>query len=291
VFRQVITWVVICFMVGAWPMSVYPQASSVPSGYRVKAGDQIYITVPQRPSLNRRVTVDKEGNVELPVVGKVAAAGFTVPELEAQLNRAVQEVYPSIAEVRVVVEEAAGQGIYVTGMIGRPGKYSFDEPTNLWEAIREAGGPRPGALLTDVQVVSDQSRGGKTTVVNVQEALERGSVDRLPILEDGDTVIIPREEERYTGSDGVSVIGAVNKPGIYRLEGRQDLMSAVLSAGGPTRRAKLFDSRGTAITPPAGLSPAPCRRVSPTCTWSSATCTPISAATSKQLGSTGQRRT
>jgi polysaccharide export outer membrane protein len=224
-------------------MSAYPQASHTPADYRIKAGDKIYISVPQRPALDRQVTVDQDGNVELPVVGKVVASGLTVPEFQAQLNRAIQEVYPSIGEVRVAIEAAAGQGIYVTGMVGRPGKYNFDEPPNLWEAIREAGGPRPGAAMMEVQVVSDQSRGGKTRVVDVQNALERGSVDRLPILEDGDTVIIPREEERYTGAEGVSVIGAVNRPGIYRLEGRQDLMSAVLSAGGPTRRAKLSEVR------------------------------------------------
>jgi polysaccharide export outer membrane protein len=230
-------------MAGTCPVAVSGQVRVTPPDYRIRAGDQVFISAPQRPALNRRVTVDPEGNVDLPVVGKVPAQGFTVSEFQAQVSRAIQEIYPSITEVSVTIEEVAGQSIYVTGMVGRPGKYDFPGPTNLWEAIREAGGPRPGAVLNGVQVVADESRGGKTTLVNVQEALERGSVDRLPDLEDGDTVIIPREEERYTGSDGVSVIGAVNNPGVYRLGGRQDLMSAVLSAGGPTRRAKLSEVR------------------------------------------------
>ncbi len=239
-FRQFVTWVVIALMIGAWPASAYCQARTTAStDYRIKPGDQIFVSVPQRPALNRRLKVDAEGNIDLPVVGKVSASGLTVAEFQAELVRAVGEVYPSISEVRATIEDIAGQSIYVSGMVGKPGKYDFDEPTNLWEAIREAGGPRPGAVLREVQVVSDDSRGGKTTVVNVQQALELGSIETLPILEDGDTVIIPREEDRYTGSEGVSVIGAVNNPGIYRLQGRQDLMSAVLSAGGPTRRAKL----------------------------------------------------
>ncbi len=69
-----------------------------------------------------------------------------MPEFQAQLNRSIQEVYPSISEVRVSIEEVEGQAVYVTGMVGRPGKYVFAEPPNLWEAIREAGGPRPEAL-------------------------------------------------------------------------------------------------------------------------------------------------
>jgi protein involved in polysaccharide export with SLBB domain len=129
--------------------------------------------------------------------------------------------------------------IYVSGDVKLPGKYSFAEPVNVWEAIREAGGPMPTATLSGVRVITDRSRGGTTYLVDVQAALDGGSVQDLPILKPGDTVLVPGLEETYTGSAGVNVMGAVLKPGTYRLSGRQDLMSALLIAGGPNERANL----------------------------------------------------
>src|SRR5262249_2057042 len=84
-----------------------------------------------------------------------------------------------------------------------------------------------------------RSRGGQSQLVDVQSAIESGTVQNLPILRPGDTVIVPGSEELYTGSSGVNVTGAVIKPGNYRLTGRADLVGAILMAGGPTDRANL----------------------------------------------------
>ena len=235
-----IAWLVIALPLSMCPIQAFGQGRSA-QDYRLRAGDQLYVSAPQRPALNRRVVIEEDGNVTMPLIGQLPAAGLTLAEFQAGLSQAMQDFYPSISEVYVTIEQVTGQGIYVTGMVGKPGKYTFAEATNLWAVIREAGGPRPGAALTEVQIVKDEARGGTRSIVDVQSALEQGSVDRLPFLQDGDTVIIPREEERYTGAAGINVIGAVIKPGIYRLEGRQDLMSALLLAGGPTRRAKLSE--------------------------------------------------
>jgi polysaccharide export outer membrane protein len=114
---------------------------------------------------------------------------------------------------------------------------------NVWEAIREAGGPVPSATLTSVHVVEDRARGGKSTLVDVQSALEAGNVEQLPLLRPGDTIIVPGAEETYTGVAGVNVTGEVIRPGNYRLTGRSDLMGAILMAGGPSERANLGEVR------------------------------------------------
>jgi tetratricopeptide (TPR) repeat protein len=57
------------------------------------------------------------------------------------------------------------------------------------------------------------------------------------------------------------------------------------------RRGKRSDSRGIATIPPAGHSPARCRRAFRICTWSSAICTPTLAPIRRQWGSTRVPRT
>jgi polysaccharide export outer membrane protein len=217
--------------------------ASLGADYRVGPGDHVFLSVPQRPDLNRELVVNPDGEVTLPLVGNVLVRGMTADEIETRLLQAMREYYPSINRVEVSVTQALSNVIFVTGDVKLPGKYSFAEPVNVWEAIREAGGPMPTATLSGVRVVTDRARGGASFVVDVQSALDNGSVENLPILRPGDTVLVPGQEENYTGTSGVNVMGAVVKPGTYRLSGRNDLMSALLVAGGPTEKASLGDVR------------------------------------------------
>jgi polysaccharide biosynthesis/export protein len=216
---------------------------TLPADYRVGPGDHIFLAVPQRPDLNRELVINTKGEVVLPLIGAVIVRGLTASELESRLLQALRDFYPSISKVQVSVTQASSNVIFVSGDVKNPGKYSFVEPVNVWEAIREAGGPMPTATMSGVRVVQDRTRGGATFVVDVQSAIEKGSVDHLPMLNPGDTVLVPGQEETYTGSMGINVMGAVLRPGVYRLQARQDLLSALLAAGGPNDRADLSDVR------------------------------------------------
>jgi protein involved in polysaccharide export with SLBB domain len=141
--------------------------------------------------------------------------------------------------VEIKVTQAVSQIVYVLGQVGQPGRHAFPEAPNVWEAIREAGGPTVNASLDNVRIVRDSRRGGTSTEVNVTRYLETASVDELPTLESGDTVVIPERSGGYTGSSGINVFGQVEDPGIYRLQGGRDLVSAILGAGGPSRRAAI----------------------------------------------------
>lgn len=240
IVRRCITVALILSLLAA--STVTPVLAQMPgqvTEYRVVQGDRIFLSVPQRPDLNRELMVKEGGVVTLPLIGDVDVGGLTAREIEQRLLQALQDYYPSVKRIDVSVTQAVSQVIYVSGQVNSPGKYNFGTPPTVWEAIREAGGPLPEASLDNVRVVKDRSRGGTSTVVNVQEALERGSVDNLPELEGGDTVIVPAVAVMYTGAFGVNVFGAVVKPGVYRLQARQDLISAILVAGGPIERADL----------------------------------------------------
>ena len=174
-------------------------------------------------------------------MGDVEVAGLTAAEIQAKLYLALRDYFPSLGRNDLTVEPAKGLIIYVTGEVGTPGKYTFQTPPNLWSAIREAGGPTGAAALNDVRIIKDGSKGGTSRVVDVQHAVDTGTMDSLPMLEGGDTVIIGSQQETYTGSFGVNIFGEVLKPGMYRLQAKQDVASALLLAGGPTDRAKLND--------------------------------------------------
>jgi polysaccharide export outer membrane protein len=243
-FRRPLVTVLVIGLLAAVVDGVRAQAQpqtmqTPPVNYRIGAGDRIFLSVPQRTDLNRELVVDENGRVTLPLIGEIQVGGLTAQDLESRLLLSIRDYYPSIETIVVSITQALSQVIYITGQVTTPGKYTFPAPPKLWGAIREAGGPLSTADLDRVRIIKDRSRGGTSTVINVQQAIEFGTIEDLPDLDAGDTIIIPALEQVYTGSFGVNVIGAVATPGVYRLKARQDLISAVLLAGGPIPEAKL----------------------------------------------------
>lgn len=245
--RIVLKWVccIVCaFALSGLATAVLAQTDQLPPDYKIVVGDKILLTIPQRPDLDRDLVVQANGTVSLPLVGAIDVVGLTAAEVQVRLFQAMRDYYPSLSTVNVEIEASGSFEVYIIGEVGTPGKYVFRQPPNLWEAIREAGGAKPTALMDAVRIVQDLKRGGGSRVVDVQRELERGNVDNLPKLEAGDTVVLPQKEATsYSGENAVNVFGAVTTPGIYRLQGEQNLMSAILLAGGPLPDASLKNVR------------------------------------------------
>jgi polysaccharide export outer membrane protein len=238
-----LVWVLVVSQLAMFSGVGLSQPAAGDKDYRFKVGDRLSLTVPDRPGLSQELRIDENGMITIPLVGNVEVVGLTESEAEGKIYEALHALYPSISRNEIAVEALKAYVVYVTGEVSKPGRYTFTDRPNLWEAIREAGGPTADAQLGGVQIVEDESRGATSRVVDVQSALDLGSVDSLPRLNDSDTVVIPSQAEAYTGSFGVNVYGAVLKPGVYRLQGRQDLASAVLLAGGPIDKADLDEVR------------------------------------------------
>jgi protein involved in polysaccharide export with SLBB domain len=207
---------------------------------RLRPGDGILLTVPQRSELDRRLVIDENGRVSIPIVGEVIIGGMDVDEAEDTLLRALREVYPSIQSISVdLIGEESRRMIYVHGEVETPGKYGFEKNPNVWEAIREAGGATSTAALETVRIIRAEGEGQRTFIVDLQAAIESGNFDGLPVLEPGDAVIVPESTAIHAGTGSVRVIGAVRTPGPYVLSGENSLVDAILASGGAEENANL----------------------------------------------------
>jgi polysaccharide export outer membrane protein len=208
--------------------------------YRLKKGDTVRIVVPDRPTLSRDLVVNESGAVFFPLSGDIAIEGLTTAEAHEKIFLTLHDYYPSLAREDFTVEVVASVVVYVSGEVATPGKYTFASPPSLWEAIREAGGPTGTAALDIVRVVRGQGGESVTETVNVLAAIEQSRTDALPKLNDGDTVVLLSSRDTYVGEFGVNLVGAVLRPGFYRLQGEHhDVMSAVMLAGGFAPRASV----------------------------------------------------
>jgi len=225
-------------------------AQAVALEYVIGVDDVIRVSFWQQPDLNTVSRVRQDGRISLPVVGDIQAAGLTIDQLEENIVGEITIYNAIISQARVEIIEYNSQRVFVTGEVYRPGKYTFEFIPNLWEVIREAGGPREGAMLGEVTIIRAQEGAGEKMTVNLSQALESGDFSRLPALKPGDTVIVPGRPSEAAGGTidmlGRSVVfvyGQVVRPGVYPVEETSTLLQVLTQAGGVTDQADLSKIR------------------------------------------------
>ena len=100
--------------------------------------------------------------------------------------------------------------VSVTGQVQKPGLYDVPMGAGVVEALAMAGGAAPGAALSRVTV---QRATGTVVTADLFRTMVLGEVQHNLKLEAGDLVMVPQSKAR------VAVLGAVNRPGYYDIEG------------------------------------------------------------------------
>src|SRR5260370_3915185 len=123
-------------------------ADQVRSTYRWGPGDQLEIYAPELTELaNKQIRVDGEGDIEVPLGGRVHVAGLTAQKTEEELNKVLSK-YIRHPQVVVSVAEVRSQPVSVLGAVNTPGVHQVQGHKTLLEMLALAGGIRPNAGYT-----------------------------------------------------------------------------------------------------------------------------------------------
>jgi hypothetical protein len=82
--------------------------------------------------------------------------------------------------------------VNVWGAVKQPGSQYVPDGTDLIGVLSAAGGPADGAKLSKVRLVRNFNGDKHHQVINVSRFLKKGSLQNLPDLKPGDTVIVPK---------------------------------------------------------------------------------------------------
>ena len=107
-------------------------------GGTLAAGDQVRVTVFGEEDLSGEFEVDAAGQISLPLIGKIRAAGGGADELGASIVTALLDGY--LKHPRVSVEVLNFRSIFVMGEVNRPGSYPYSVGLTALKAIALAGG-------------------------------------------------------------------------------------------------------------------------------------------------------
>jgi len=107
--------------------------------YRIGPEDLLDIHVWNNAVLSRTVPVRPDGNISLPLVNDVQAAGLTPMELRNVLTKKFTAYMPA-PEVAVIVREVHSFKVSVLGEVKKPGRYELRSGTTVLDAIAMAEG-------------------------------------------------------------------------------------------------------------------------------------------------------
>lgn len=107
--------------------------------YRLGPGDQIRMLTYGEDALSEIFRVNAEGNISVPLLGDVHAAGLTTDQLASEVSRTLTRRDLMKGAV-IAVEVVAYRPIFVLGEVNRPGPYPYQPGMTVQQAAALAGG-------------------------------------------------------------------------------------------------------------------------------------------------------
>lgn len=199
--------------------------------YTIGPRDVLKITVWGHDDLSKEYSVDPDGFVPFPLVGRMQASGLSTKDFAARLTTALEKDYLVNPQVMVSVKEYLSKKVHVLGEADKPGLFYLTGPTSLLEVLSKAGGPGKSAgtqlvLVRQVRTEPGKVTAGGNTILRLDlNKIQAGDTRENIALEDDDTIFIPK-------SQAIFVLGEVHKAGTFALDKETSVLEAITLAGG-----------------------------------------------------------
>jgi polysaccharide export outer membrane protein len=214
--------------------------------YVLGPGDRIVVRVLDLDEMGRDpYQIDVRGNVNLPLAGRVRAAGLTPEALETLIAERLKR-YLKAPEVTVSIHEMRSQPVSVLGSVKNPGVHQLYGAKTLLEVVSLAGGLSVDAGYS-IRITrrkewgriplrgmkEDDSGQYYTAEVGVKELMEGRAPEKNIPIKPEDVISVPKGELVY-------VMGAVKKSGGFVLGERETVtvLQALSMAEGMDNFAK-----------------------------------------------------
>jgi polysaccharide export outer membrane protein len=197
--------------------------------------DQVRVTVVGTELPSGPFTVDDDGTIDYPYLGRITARGLSARALgEIIAKRLVEaQVLVGAPQVTVDLQQTPNKTVTVSGAVNTRGEFKFAGDLTVFDALVRAGGAAPDAgdevlLIRAPKAGASTAEAPEDDVVTLsRRQVETGEFARANLIEDGDRIIVSRARQVY-------IDGYVNRPGGYTIEAGATLRQVLSLAGGVT---------------------------------------------------------
>jgi protein involved in polysaccharide export with SLBB domain len=171
------------------PLPPLPDQPGPRTAVRLSPGDVIKISFAEETDLDQVQKIRRDGKVTLPLIGEVQAGGKRVIDFQHQLV-SLYEPHLDNPDLVVALENGVAN-VIISGFANRPGKYAFDRPTTVYQAIMEAGGVSDYGSASNVHLTRIIGGVQRTETVNLRQSIH-GKPVYPEYVQDGDVIYISR---------------------------------------------------------------------------------------------------
>src|SRR5262245_15741247 len=161
--------------------------------YKISPQDILQIVVFQIKDLDSAVQVGEDGNVALPLIGKVQLRGKTTYEAEQIIAGKLREKYLQSPQVTVSIKQY-GKRITVSGEVKTPRVMPDDGNTTLTQGIATAGGLSELGDPTRVHIARSRDQRVQDELYDLDQIQAGKKAD--PLLRGGDIVVAEQSGTR-----------------------------------------------------------------------------------------------
>ena len=260
-------------------VSADPMASAGQREYTIGPEDVLDINVFEAQEMNREVRVSASGEISLPLLGAVRAAGLTPRELETTLQDLLHQKYMKDPHIGVFVREMQSHPVSVMGAVRKPGIFQIRGSKTLLEILSLAEGladdageeviilrgagqnNAPGSLAQKENDVTESSpamrlqepdraaaMGGDTGKSSAfsQNMVRVNLKDLLDSTDPShNPAVYPGDIVKVSRAGIVYVVGAVKRPGGFAMKTNEriSVLQAIALSEGLTRTASKTGAR------------------------------------------------
>ena len=164
---------------------------------RTRLGPNDFVSfrvVEDRDNESQRLRVNDNGQLEVPYIGLVQAAGRTSKELAFNIKSVLEKEYYYHATVIIAVDHVSEKSrgrVYVIGSVKGPGPQEIppDETYTVSKAVIRAGGFGDFANKRKVKLTR---KGGQEMIVDLKRVIEEGRTDEDVTVQPDDRIFVPQ---------------------------------------------------------------------------------------------------
>lgn len=169
------------------------QVGAAKIDYQISSADLIAVTVYQDMEMNRKVRVNANGTVSMPLIGAVKVGGMTLIEAQAVIEARLAQYLVS-PQVTLFIEEYGNKTVFVMGEVAKPGSYPIPTESRMTvlEAISTAGGFTPIAAQDRTRVLRNVNGVSVSYTIEIKAITQQGQKEKDMVLEPNDVIYIPQ---------------------------------------------------------------------------------------------------
>src|SRR6202789_847976 len=168
--------------------SAQPMSIAGPS-YLIGADDVLLVSVWKEPDLTITLPVRPDGNISMPLLNDVPAAGLSPTQLAASITEKLKK-YVADPRVTVIVTQINSQKVYVTGEVLHTGAIQLLPNMTVLQALADAGFTQ-FANTKGIYVLREENGQQQKIAVNYKRLVKGQAIDQNIVLKPGDTIVVP----------------------------------------------------------------------------------------------------